>query len=401
MSLAAIDQRPAAMPAGGIGLTCRGLVYIYRLEGYDVVALAGVDLDIAPGESVALLGPSGSGKSTLMSLLAGLLRPAAGRVQVGGYDLVKASDAELQRMRATEVGVVLQGANRNLLPYLTAEQNVRFAQRGCPVDRRRDLPNPREVLSLVGLAGRGRFRVRPAALSPGERQRLALAVALAARPGLLLADEPTSQLDTRTRDDVVAALDAVRRAGTTVVVVTHDPDVGHALGRTVMIRDGRVGAEGRLGEEYAVVGRDGTIHLPTDVLRTLVPGTLVRVQLQPDGTVLLNAADPGRAEVVGRVAPVSPAREPAREPAWTSERYPPEYAAERAPERTPEPSLFEKPVRVEAIGRVEVADPALRGEVPGPNLERAPAPEPTIALPRTGDGNRPAGRVAVDFGDVQ
>jgi ABC-type lipoprotein export system ATPase subunit len=272
---------------GGIGVTCRGLVYIYRLEGYDVVALAGVDLDISPGESVALLGPSGAGKSTLLALLAGLLRPSAGRVSVGRHDLVQAGPAELQALRATDVGVVLQGAGRNLLPYLSAEQNVRFAQRGAPADRRRDLPAPRDVLAMVGLSGRGRNRVRPARLSPGERQRLALAVGLAGRPGLLLADEPTSQLDNRARDEVLMALDAVRRAGTTVVVVTHDPGVGRWMGRTITIRDGRVGAEGRRGEDFAVVGRDGTVHLPQEVLRMLPPGTLVGVEPQPDGTVLL------------------------------------------------------------------------------------------------------------------
>ncbi|HET8641774.1 MAG TPA: ATP-binding cassette domain-containing protein, partial [Pseudonocardiaceae bacterium] len=137
-----IDTGIAADHRLGIGVTCRGLVYIYRLEGYDVVALAGVDLDIAPGEAVALVGPSGSGKSTLLALLAGLLRPAAGLVHVGAYDLAKASDAELRRMRASDVGVVLQGASRNLLPYLSAEQNVRFAQRAVPAERRRELPAP-------------------------------------------------------------------------------------------------------------------------------------------------------------------------------------------------------------------------------------------------------------------
>ena len=283
---------------GGLGVSCRGLVYIYRLEGYDVVALAGVDLDIAAGESVALVGPSGAGKSTLLALLAGLLRPAAGRLTVGPHDLVQAGPAELQTLRATDVGVVLQGAGRNLLPYLNAEQNVRFAQRGAPADRRRDLPAPRDVLAMVGLSGRGRNRVRPARLSPGERQRLALAVGLAGRPGLLLADEPTSQLDLRARDEVLMALDAVRRAGTTVVVVTHDPGVGRWMGRTITIRDGRVGAEGRRGEDFAVVGRDGTVHLPQEVLRMLPPGTLVGVEPQPDGTVLLiPAPDPSTLEV--------------------------------------------------------------------------------------------------------
>jgi ABC-type lipoprotein export system ATPase subunit len=283
-----------------IGVSCRGLVSIYRLEGYDVVALAGVDLDIAPGESVALLGPSGSGKSTLLSVLAGLMRPAAGRAHVGEVDLAKATEPELARMRAADVGVALQGARRNLLPYLTAEQNVRFAQRAVSAGRDGKPPAPREVLSLVGLAVRGRMRLKPAALTPGERQRLALAVALANRPGLLLADEPTSQLDTHARDDVLTALASVHRAGTTVILVTHDPDVGARMGRTVTIRDGRVGGEGRSGEEFAVVARDGSVHLPPDVLEFLPPGTYLRVVAQPDGSALLVPASSA-----GVLAPVS------------------------------------------------------------------------------------------------
>jgi ABC-type lipoprotein export system ATPase subunit len=211
----------------GLGVSCRGLVHIYRLEGYDVVALAGVDLDIAPGESVALVGPSGSGKSTLLSVLAGLVPPAAGRVSVGDRDITRASEAELARMRGREVGVVLQGPGRNFLPYLSAEHNVRFAQRAV---RDADAPTPREILSLVGLTARITLRRRPSDLTPGERQRLALAVALANWPGLLLADEPTSQLDSVSRDEVLEALESVRRADTTVVVVTHDPDVGARLG---------------------------------------------------------------------------------------------------------------------------------------------------------------------------
>jgi ABC-type lipoprotein export system ATPase subunit len=282
-----------AVTVPGLGVACRGVVYIYRLEGYDVVALAGVDLDIAAGESVALLGPSGAGKSTLLSLLAGLLRPSAGRLTVGGHDLVRADEAELQLMRATAVGVVLQGAARNLLPYLSAEQNVRFAQRAAPAGRRHSLPGPREALALVGLTNRGRHKLRPERLTPGERQRLALAVALATRPGLLLADEPTSQLDSRARDEVLDALDAINQAGTTVIMVTHDPEVGGRMGRTVTIRDGRVGAEGRRGEDYAVVGRDGSIHLPQEVLRLVPAGTLLGVEAQPDGTILLvPAGDP-------------------------------------------------------------------------------------------------------------
>jgi ABC-type lipoprotein export system ATPase subunit len=277
-----------------ISVSCRGLVYIYRLEGYDVVALAGVDLDIAAGEAVALVGPSGSGKSTLLSVFAGLLPPAAGRLVIGERDVTRASEAELAELRATDVGVVLQGTGRNLLPYLSAEQNVKFAQGGAlqAGRARRDLPGARDVLDLVGLSGRGRGKRRPHELTPGERQRLALAVALANGPGLLLADEPTSQLDTRARDEVLSALVAVGQADTTVVVVTHDPAVGAQMGRTVTIRDGRVGAEGRRGgADYSVVGRDGSLHLPPEVLQVFAPGSLVEVVLEPDGTARLLPAD--------------------------------------------------------------------------------------------------------------
>jgi energy-coupling factor transporter ATP-binding protein EcfA2 len=161
------------------------------------------------------------------------------------------------------------------------------------------------VLSLVGLAARGRVRLRPGALAPGERQRLALAVALANRPGLLLADEPTSQLDTHARDEVVSALDAVRRNGTTVVMVTHDPDVGVQMGRTITIRDGRVGAEGRRGEDYAVIGRDGSVHLPPEVLKVVPPGTLLRVHAQPDGSIVLT---PPQSQSATQPAPAAPGR---------------------------------------------------------------------------------------------
>ena len=194
----------------GIAVACHGLVHIYRLEGNDVVALSGVDLDVAPGEVVGLLGPSGSGKSTLLNLFAGLLRPSAGRLTVGTHEIARMDERGLARMRAGDVGVVLQGAMRNLLPYASPIDNVRFAQRGA---RRlgRDtadddetptlLLEPEEVLGLVGLADVATTGL--AQLTPGQRQRLAVAVGLAGRPGLLLLDEPTSQLDHEGRDEVL------------------------------------------------------------------------------------------------------------------------------------------------------------------------------------------------------
>jgi putative ABC transport system ATP-binding protein len=270
----------------GLDVSAHGLVHIYRLEGNDVVALSGVDLDIAAGEVVGLLGPSGSGKSTLLNLLAGLLRPSAGRLRVGDHDLTRLDEKGLARMRASDVGIVVQGAMRNLLPYASPLDNVRFAQRGGRAIARKDLPDPHEVLGLVGLADEGRTPLDR--LTPGQRQRLAVAVALGCRPGLLLLDEPTSQLDHAGRDEVLAAVDDVNRlGGTTVVAVTHDPEVAARLPRTVTIRDGRVGAEGRRGEDFAVVARDGSLALPPDVLEAVPPGSLLQVRLEVDGSVRL------------------------------------------------------------------------------------------------------------------
>ena len=272
----------------GLRVSTHRLVHIYRSEGHEVAALSGVDLDVAAGEMVGLLGPSGAGKSTLLSLLAGVFRPSAGKVFVGPHELSAASSKLLDEMRAKDVSLMLQGASRNLLPYFTPHENVRFAQ-GAARRAGKDLPEPDDVLASVGLADDAH---RPlAALTPGHLQLAALAVAMAPRPGLLLADEPTSQLDHPARDQVLARMAEVNRElGTTVVIVTHDPDVAGLLPRTITIRDGRVGGEGRSGEEYAVVTPDGFLPLPTHLRQELLPGTLVRFH-QVDGTYVLIAED--------------------------------------------------------------------------------------------------------------
>jgi putative ABC transport system ATP-binding protein len=269
---------------------CDNLVHIYRLEDTEVVALRGVDLRIDPGETVALLGPSGSGKSTLLSLLGGLLRPSAWRKHFSAKDYGKLSPRQMLSLRVRDVGMVLQNPGRNLLPYATAAGNLAFAQRASRRSRASKRRRTAGLLDAVGLAASARKPVR--ALSGGEQQRLAVAVGLANGPSVLLADEPTSQLDRASSD---AVLDLLRAAntdlGTTVVLVTHDPHVGAAMGRTVTIRDGRVGAEGRRGEEYAVVGRDGAVHLPPDVLDLLPPGSLARVIRRERGVELERADD--------------------------------------------------------------------------------------------------------------
>jgi putative ABC transport system ATP-binding protein len=265
----------------GLRVSTHGLVHIYRAEGHDVAALSGVDLTVHAGELMGLLGPSGSGKSTLMSLLAGVLRPSAGKIRVGDAELSSLPSRELDRLRASEISLMLQGAGRNLLPYATPLANVRFAQ-GAARRSGKDVPEPAEVLGELGLRDVADSPL--SRLTPGELQLVALAVALAPRPGLLLADEPTSQLDHEARDRVLDRLAAASREhGTTVVLVTHDPDVAAFLPRTVTIRDGRVGGEGRSGEEYAVVTADGFLPLPAHVRDDLPPGTLVRIHPVDDG----------------------------------------------------------------------------------------------------------------------
>lgn len=259
----------------GLGVRTRGLVHLYNAEGHDVAALSGVDLDVGAGELVGLLGPSGSGKSTLMSLVAGILRPSAGKVFVGDTEVSSATPRALDQLRSSDVGLMLQGAARNLLPDTTALDNVRFAQH---LARRggRAVPEPAEVLDDVGL---GDHAGRPLVeLTPSELQLAAVAAAVSSRPGLLLCDEPTSQLDHDARDRVLAALAHINRThGTTIILVTHDPDVARVLPRTVTIRDGRIGGEGRSGEEYAVVTADGFLPLLGPARDRLPPGTLVRL----------------------------------------------------------------------------------------------------------------------------
>ncbi|HRW18587.1 MAG TPA: ATP-binding cassette domain-containing protein [Dermatophilaceae bacterium] len=291
----------SAPPGRGLGVVTRGLVHIYRAEGHDVAALSGVDLRVAPGEIVGLLGPSGAGKSTLLTLCGGVLRPSAGRIRVGDHDLAAMTEGQLDRYRAGEVGVVLQGAGRNLLPYLTPRQNVEYAQRPARAVGR-EVPHAGEVLDLVGVLDAAHTPLHQ--LTPGRLQLTALAVAIAAYPGLLLGDEPTSQLDHEARDTVLDAIRQVNREiGTTVIVVTHDPQVADQLPRTVTIRDGRVGGEGRAGEEFAVISADGSLPLPPDALEALPPGTLVRVhEIEPGRWTIVQESALGEGGASGQAA---------------------------------------------------------------------------------------------------
>jgi len=288
----------AAVASRGLEIHFDGVVHLYPSPEGDVVALRGVDLDVEEGEEFALLGPSGSGKSTVLALLAGLQRPSAGQITIGPYEMGKLTNRQLLSLRATEVSLVLQDPARNLLPYATATQNIEFAQRGARGRGHRPPWQPAELLEHLGM---GHLADRTiATLSGGEQQRVAIASGVASAPRLLLVDEPTSQLDTKSRDQVIELLHRInQQLGSTVVSVTHDAAVAAAMPRTVTIRDGRVGAEGRRGEEYAVVGKDGSVQLPPDVLEMLPPGTLLHVRRHGSGVDLRNPELEHREEASG------------------------------------------------------------------------------------------------------
>jgi putative ABC transport system ATP-binding protein len=283
--------------ARGVAVTCDNVVHVYGAAGAELTALRGVDLLVGSGESVAVIGPSGSGKSTLLWLIAGLLSPTAGTVMVGAVDIGRASAAASARERAASIGVLLQTPSRNLLGYATGVQNLLFAQRRSGRSRTQRLARADELLDRVDLGPQARHRA--GSLSGGEQQRLALAVAVVNEPPLLLADEPTSQLDHDAAETVIDLVTSINReSGMTVLVVTHDSDVGARLDRTITIRDGRVGAETRKGGHYVVVGRDGSVQLPPETQDLFPPGALARVERDEHSVLLRPVGDdePGHGE---------------------------------------------------------------------------------------------------------
>ncbi|GLY92434.1 ABC transporter ATP-binding protein [Actinoallomurus iriomotensis] len=275
-------------------IVCDNLVRIYQTEGVEVIALQGLDLLVGEGEMVALVGASGSGKSTLLNILAGLDVPTAGVARVAGADLLDMSGRDRLRFRRELVGFVWQQTARNLLPYLTAAENVEMPMRFAGVGRRERRARAAELLDLMGVGDRA--AARPGEMSGGEQQRTAIAVAVANRPKVVLADEPTGELDTATGAQVFAALRrANRELGVTTVIVTHDPDVAGSVDRTVGIRDGRTSSEilrrttrdasGReevIAEEYAVLDRAGRLQLPREFTSALEMRDRVRLALETD-----------------------------------------------------------------------------------------------------------------------
>ena len=273
-------------------IRCEDVFKIYKSEDLEVVALRGLDLEVYRGEMMALVGASGSGKSTLLNIFAGLDQASAGHVEVGGRDLLTTPTEELVDYRRTEVGFVWQQTGRNLIPYLGARENVELpmliegASRGAARERALDL------LARVGLADKEHNR--PDQLSGGEQQRVAIAVALANDPPLLLADEPTGELDNATASEVFDVFEELNeRTGVTIVIVTHDGSIIDRVHRIVAFRDGKTSAEivrrarftrahDQEIDEYAIVDRSGRLQVPREIAEHLSLGTRARVDLVGD-----------------------------------------------------------------------------------------------------------------------
>ena len=282
-------------------VACEDLFKIYKIADLEVVALRGLDLSVERGEVVAIVGASGSGKSTLLNILAGYDAPSAGRVSVGGKDLLSMSNREVEEYRLNEIGFVWQQTSRNLFPYLGALENVALPMMLTSASGRERRSNAEELLELVGLAGRADHT--PEKLSGGEQQRVAIAVALANRPPLLLADEPTGELDDATAAEILDLFGTVNRElGTTVLIVTHDADIAYKVDRVVVIRDGKMSTEIRrkatfqqasdsgeaeqLLEEFSLVDGSGRVQIPRELLERLRIRNRARVRLEDDRVTL-------------------------------------------------------------------------------------------------------------------
>lgn len=284
-------------------IRCEGLVKIYKVANLEVIALQGLDLEVARGEMLGIVGASGSGKSTLMNILGGLDRPSAGRVWVDGHDLLKLSYEAINHYRRTRVGFVWQQGARNLIPYLTALENVRLPITIAAQDWSTEKPHAEALLDSVGLSERKHHRLSE--LSGGEQQRVAIAVALANDPVLLLADEPTGEVDTATALGIFQLLkDLNRQYGLTTVIVSHDLDIAHHVDRVVAIRDGKTSSEtvrqlqrdthtdtapglgGKTGEtfeEFVLLDSAGRLQVPREYLE----------QFNIRGRVLLDVTEEG------------------------------------------------------------------------------------------------------------
>src|SRR5580658_1791519 len=277
--------------AGDAVIACDRLVRIYSTAGIEVQALQSLDLVVDPGERTALVGASGSGKSTLLNIRAGLDTPTAGQARVAGHDLLTMRSKDRLGYRRSVVGFLWQQTARNLFSHLTAAENVALPMRLAGLRRGERRSRAMDLLDLVGVAYCADRM--PAQMSGGEQQRVAIGIALANQPAVLLADEPTGELDGDSADQVFGAMrTANAELGVTILVVTHDPQVSAQVRRTIAIRDGRIstevlrraaaGGQSDVAEEYSVLDRAGRLQIPRDFIESLGLRDRVRLALEPD-----------------------------------------------------------------------------------------------------------------------
>ena len=292
-------------PAKDLVIKCDNLVKIYKTKDIEVLALQGLDLEIERGELMAIIGNSGSGKSTFLNMIGGLDRPSAGRLIVDGKDLFKLTEKELVEYKRKTVGFVWQNSARNLLPYLTAWENIQMPMLFDRTDLTKD--HAFELLEMVGLAHRRNSKL--SMLSGGEQQRIAIAIALANNPTILLADEPTGAVDVKTSAYILDMFREINKnMGTTIVIVTHDRQLSKKVNRVASIRDGKISSErimkqsykDRLSEigafteesdvqdEYAILDRAGRVQIPQEVLEKLgIEGNRVKLE-EEDGRIVIS-----------------------------------------------------------------------------------------------------------------
>lgn len=288
-----------------------GLVKIYKTKQTEVLALQGLDLTVETGELTAIIGNSGSGKSTFLNMIGGLDRPSAGSLQVGGKNLFTMTEKELVLYKRNTVGFVWQNNGRNLLPYLSALENVMLPM--YLSDGRKKREKALELLELVGMSAKKHSRLNM--LSGGEQQRIAIAIALANSPDLLLADEPTGSVDPRTADTIFDIFTELNKAGQTILIVTHDVALSKKVKRVVAIRDGKISSERILKEkyadrlkevsidwraedtqeEYAIVDKAGRVQIPRELLESLnLKDNKVKIELQGSRVILSGPEETGK-----------------------------------------------------------------------------------------------------------
>jgi putative ABC transport system ATP-binding protein len=336
----------ASTDTNGPMILCDGLVKIYKVQDLEIVALQGLDLIVDRGEFMAIIGPSGSGKSSLMNILGGLDRPSAGKTIVDGQDLLKLSSFALTRYRRQKVGFLWQQPSRNLIPYLSVEENVELPMIVAGMSYKERKEWTRELLDAVGLWER-RHHDLPR-LSGGEQQRTAIGVALSNKPVLLLADEPTGEVDTATAETILNTLRFLNREyNLTIITVTHDTRLSDQVDRVVTIRDGRTSSERvrrlraaaaeAVGEtlpdegngeapveeapevsyhEYAVLDYAGRLQIPRNYLEEMGISDRAQIELTEAGILITPATGLDNASSqVARASQVSEQWGPQRRPA--------------------------------------------------------------------------------------